>query len=327
MEQKKFNEVDTSTNSDDEAGPFHTNKNGFPIEEKTWNRMWKVASKIYPDAQKDMEEIRSGTDLIDVPVCSAPVFTPQMSTLNCIQVVQDYINNLTYNHTGTQLFEIKKSRPLAGLMDKAKEMIRESLPIKCLEAVILAIYLTNSLANVERFPIGFKSVFNGHRYYHVVLGIFFNGNFGALGISRRKDLMDKPLKFKSLFEMITDYQVAYASYTHDLKKVRLGGIVSHDIHSHERLHWGIVSINFAKTTIPEQQYLMDHFSRGLRSHFTTSVSLFLKKDFNPAARQIQREHSLPSRATHKGSKSEQFKFTKPKSVSSPERASTYHVKV
>jgi len=45
---------------------------------------------------------------------------------------------LNYNHTGTQLFEIKKYRPLAGLMDKAKEMIKEALPIKCLEAAILA---------------------------------------------------------------------------------------------------------------------------------------------------------------------------------------------
>ncbi|CAG00161.1 unnamed protein product [Tetraodon nigroviridis] len=44
-----------------------------------------------------------------------------------------------YNHTGTQFFEIKKSRPLYGLMETAREMIRESLPIKCLEAVILGI--------------------------------------------------------------------------------------------------------------------------------------------------------------------------------------------
>ena len=49
---------------------------------------------------------------------------------------------------------------------------------------------------MERSPIGFKSVFNGRCYYHVVLGMFYNGYFGALGISRRNDLMYKPLEFK-----------------------------------------------------------------------------------------------------------------------------------
>ena len=31
---------------------------------------------------------------------------------------------------------------------------------------------------------------------HVVLGVHHNGKFGALGLSRRDDLMFKPLKFK-----------------------------------------------------------------------------------------------------------------------------------
>jgi len=71
-------------------------------------------------------------------VPSVPVFHQHSSVLHYLEFVQNYINNLNYNHTGTQLFEIKKYRPLAGLMDKAKEMIKEALPIKCLEAAILA---------------------------------------------------------------------------------------------------------------------------------------------------------------------------------------------
>jgi len=63
-------------------------------------------------------------------------------------------------------------------------------------ACVLCRYLTNCVASVVRFPIGFKSRFNGHYYYHVVLGILHKGRFGALGISRRPDLMDKPLIFK-----------------------------------------------------------------------------------------------------------------------------------
>ena len=62
--------------------------------------------------------------------------------------------------------------------------------------ILLYRYLTNGFDGVDRFPIGFKSVLDGQKHYHVVLGIRYNGRYGALGISRRHDLMDKPLTFK-----------------------------------------------------------------------------------------------------------------------------------
>lgn len=74
-------------------------------------------------------------------------------------------------------------------------MIKESLPIKCLEAVILGIYLTNGVAGLERYPLGFRSVFGSNVHRHVVLVVSWNGLFGALGMSRRADLMYKPLQF------------------------------------------------------------------------------------------------------------------------------------
>ncbi len=45
-------------------------------------------------------------------------------------------------------------------------MIQESLPIKCLEAVVLSLYITVPILSLQRFPIGFKSIHNGkcHRY-------------------------------------------------------------------------------------------------------------------------------------------------------------------
>lgn len=50
------------------------------------------------------------------------------------------------------------------LMETAKEMIHDSLPIKCLEAVIVALYLTAPLTTVQRFTLGFKSKC-GDMYY------------------------------------------------------------------------------------------------------------------------------------------------------------------
>lgn len=49
---------------------------------------------------------------------------------------------------------------------------------------------------VERFPISFKTQFNGNIHRHVVLGMYHAGKYGALGMSRRDDLMYKPLHFK-----------------------------------------------------------------------------------------------------------------------------------
>ena len=41
-------------------------------------------------------------------------------------------------------------------------MLREGLPIKCVEAVFLALYLTSEMEDIERIPVGFKSSLNGH---------------------------------------------------------------------------------------------------------------------------------------------------------------------
>ena len=82
------------------------------------------------------------------------------------------------------------------LMENAKEIIAESLPIKCLEAVVLALYMTSTLTKTQRFSISFKSDFHGTSYRHVVLGVLSQSLYGALGMSRRRDLMFKPLQYK-----------------------------------------------------------------------------------------------------------------------------------
>ena len=62
---------------------------------------------------------------------------------------------------------------IKGLMEVSKKIIEDSLPIKCLEAVILSIYLINeisgsnppsenSASNIEKFTIGFKTNAKGN---------------------------------------------------------------------------------------------------------------------------------------------------------------------
>ncbi|XP_045307601.1 tubulinyl-Tyr carboxypeptidase 1 isoform X5 [Leopardus geoffroyi] len=244
--------------------PFFVNRGGLPVDEATWERMWKHVAKIHPDGEKVAQRIRGATDLPKkhkiqtsteapneecrqvpgsrempmIPIPSVPTFQPSTPVPERLEAVQRYIRELhRYNHTGTQFFEIKKSRPLTGLMDLAKEMTKEALPIKCLEAVILGIYLTNSMPTLERFPISFKTYFSGNYFRHIVLGVNFGGRYGALGMSRREDLMYKPPAFRTLSELVLDYEAAYGRCWHVLKKVKLGQCVSHDPHSVEQIEW------------------------------------------------------------------------------------------
>ncbi|MBV99783.1 Vasohibin-1, partial [Eschrichtius robustus] len=166
--------------------------------------------------------------MVNIPIPSVPTFQPSTPVPERLEAVQRYIRELQYP---------------PWLMDLAKEMTKEALPIKCLEAVILGIwggaasYLTNSMPTLERFPISFKTYFSGNYFRHIVLGVNFGGRYGALGMSRREDLMYKPPAFRTLSELVLDYEAAYSRCWHVLKKVKLGQCVSHDPHSVEQIEW------------------------------------------------------------------------------------------
>ena len=43
--------------------PFFVNRGGLPVDEPTWERMWKHVAKIHPDGEKVAQRIRGATDL------------------------------------------------------------------------------------------------------------------------------------------------------------------------------------------------------------------------------------------------------------------------
>ena len=108
-----------------------------------------------------------------------------------------------------KLFYIDKRAPLMSLLKVAKDMIQLSMPIKCLEAVILAIHLTNEVPSMDRFTLTFKSQQNGLIYYHTVLGLFYRGRYGAIGLSRKDDLMSRPIEYEDLSAMLLSFNEAY----------------------------------------------------------------------------------------------------------------------
>ncbi|XP_053372618.1 tubulinyl-Tyr carboxypeptidase 1-like isoform X2 [Mercenaria mercenaria] len=263
---------------------FWVNKNGFPVDDMTWGRMWDHVAKIHPDGYKMVSTIRGNSSLPQVPVPQAPMsFSPSLSILERLEKIQNYMNTLQYNHTGTQFFEIKKNRPISGLMEVAKDMIRESLPIKCLEAIILGVFLTNGMMGMERFPISFKTQFNTNIHRHVVLGVYHAGRYGALGMSRRDDLMYKPLIYKTLSELIIDYERAYKKYWHDVKKIKIGLPIPHDPHSYEFIQWKTLTLTCSRLTQQELIKEIDTHATEIRTRgklcwvYHKEPTLFLHK--------------------------------------------------
>lgn len=127
-----------------------------------------------------------------------------------------------------------------------------------------ASYLTNGQPSVERFPISFKTHFSGNYFHHVVLGIYCNGRYGSLGMSRRSDLMDKPLTYRTLSDLIFDFEDSYKKYLHSVKKVKIGLYVPHEPHSFQPIEWKQLVLNVSKMMRTEVRKELEKFARDMR---------------------------------------------------------------
>lgn len=120
------------------------------------------------------------------------------------------------------------------------------------------------MPSVERFPLSFKTQFSGSHFRHIVLGVHSGGRFGALGISRREDLMYKPLEYKTLSDLLQEFQAAYRGYWHTLCKVKIGHYVSHDPHSVEQIEWKHSVLDVDKLSKEELRKELERHTRDMR---------------------------------------------------------------
>jgi hypothetical protein len=175
----------------------------------------------------------------------------------------------------------------------------ESLPIKCFEAFLVALYLTTGIIGLDRFNISFKTRFNSIIYRHVILGVKYGQIYGALGVSRRNDLSYKPLngKYDRLSTLINDFICAYQNYGHTVLRVRIGLPVIHDLKSFLTINWTALTIQPNKTDKTEYDRELDKIVRIWRQidiHLTYRSIVPLASLIQPTGTLIT-SASLPNR--------------------------------
>lgn len=245
----------------------------FPFNKDQWNSIICRIRDAYQGDDDVSKKVNNATkeifeDKKVLPVAAypcAPILTKDMLVPEKIKLVQNFLNQLQYNHTGSQFFVVKMNRSIARLYEVARDIIKNPLPIKCLEAVAVSLYLTASIPNIDRFTIRFKSQFGNTVHRHIVLGIYHNSSYGAVGLSRRKTLMYKPLTFKSLGDLILDFKDSYAACCHKLKKVKLSLPITTDIHTVDTIMWNHFVLNVTNLSDGEIKTSLLSHSRELRT--------------------------------------------------------------
>ncbi|TGZ67265.1 hypothetical protein CRM22_004919 [Opisthorchis felineus] len=266
----------------DDSRQYLLNKSGFPMDRDTMEAVFSYCI----DQNKTKEAvIKSLKDIYteEAGACLPRVYPPHLN-LNTslepclkLELIQNYINKFTYNYTGLQFFPVNRKASMNRLKDIAKLIIDAALPIKCLEATILAIFLTQGQKEFKRFTISFCSEFQGHPFRHVVLGVYSNGKYGALGLSRRRDLMYKPLEYPSMISLIQSYIKAYSKHHHKLVRVKIGLPIPHDPHRFETIPWkGLLITSNAFNRNTDCKHILEQYSRLIRRH-TEAICV------NPAA--------------------------------------------
>jgi len=126
------------------------------------------------NAADQMAAIRGNKDLPRPPYPTLPNMNAPAPMSAKVAAVQAYIEKLSYNFTGVNYFDVRKHRPMGRILETGREITRQALPIKCVEAVFVGAYLTQGLKELERVPLSFRSQIDGVTYKHIVLALKHN---------------------------------------------------------------------------------------------------------------------------------------------------------
>lgn len=260
-----------------------------------------LAEHILSSDHRILAELNRIKNLSDEELPEPPAISTVPSMYNNISDkqklhnIQKYIESFEYNYTGKPFLQMKKSRGSSHIQLCAKQIINAALPIQCVEAVFLGTFLSSTLKRVDRIPLSFKSKFKDGVHRHIVLAVRLQeeGNkWGCLGISRRKNLMYKSVKYDNLSALIKDFEKSYEEVFHKLLTVYIGLPLPHDVFSDQPIKWRANKVKIYKNDpsvvtdkiesfVQNMEKMNDHFKRD--GVLPTSNEIMKKKEGFPVA--------------------------------------------
>ncbi|RYH23196.1 hypothetical protein EON65_18175 [archaeon] len=181
------------------------------------------------------------------------------SSTEKLWAIQCHISSFQYNYTGTMFYTLKKSGGTSHICKVVRQIETYRLPIQCVEAIFLSAVLTDQIQGMVRFPLSFKSRYTTTFHRHIVLAVHYKKKWGAMGISRRDNLMYKPLVFDSLSELIEDYRQSYIAVYHRLLTVYLGLPMPHNMEFDQKVVWKALKLRLEPSLSPFQASELDEF--------------------------------------------------------------------
>jgi hypothetical protein len=102
-------------------------------------------------------------------------------------------------------------------------------------------------------------------YRHIVLAVrdTHSGLWGALGLSRRRELAYKPLAHPRLSGLVADYAAGYEKWRHQVVKVRAGLPAPHDPRCGAPVCWRYLSVDVPKRGWARAATLLDEHAGRL----------------------------------------------------------------
>eukprot|EP00742_Colponemidia_sp_Colp-10_P005909 GILJ01006320.1.p1 GENE.GILJ01006320.1~~GILJ01006320.1.p1 ORF type:complete len:386 (+),score=54.41 GILJ01006320.1:44-1159(+) len=217
-------------------------------------------ASLPPHLQQEVQNLQKNKALIRPPRPTLPVLKPSMSMRQKIHIYQQFIESFEYNYTGRNYFRLHKDRGIKSVTNTSQQIIRDALPIKCLEATMLAIFLTHEFMDVDRFPVSFTSSVEGQKFQHIVLAVRHQNTWGAMGLSRKQELMYKPLKFSSLGALMEEFKTCYEKCWHSLQKIKIGLPILHNAFSSEPVRWRILNLHIDRYEWDDCMDVLDRFA-------------------------------------------------------------------
>ena len=233
-----------------------------------------------PEVKAEIERIKLIRDLPVPPKLEMPILDMSQNrtaVVENVKKVQAFIESFEYNYSGKPFIRMNKSKGALHVFNVSKQLIKEQLPIQCVEAIFIGTHLTAPITDMDRVPLSFKTkFFHGTVHRHIVLAIRYDGKWGAIGISRRSSLMNKPIKYSSLAELVDEFKSSYEDCYHKLLTVYVGLPMPHNQYVDQPLKWRATKVRVFNNSPEDVTSKINRFASSMtkiNSYFVREGSL------------------------------------------------------